>query len=264
LDGEYRCGWPIIGSMDATAENPLPPDPTAPFRDALNVGSYPGAGTLKLRMVGVEVCLLLLCGCDDHQGADGQGWHVSVFRALLREIVTSHEELESALVAKRIGRLAWAARQFMELRILALYVAGSTENAKRLWQDRYLDAADLLKRFTAISDATDALKPFAAQVDPARKKVESGLQECGFTGREGILRTSRIAEDLGLKAEFAAMNPLLSKLVHPTAYSLFAALQPEQEGLFCQLLFNIGAWYCDVALTILDARLKALGWPSLP
>jgi hypothetical protein len=122
----------------------------------------------------------------------------------------------------------------------------------------------LLKRFTAVPGAADALKPFSAQIAPLRLKVEAALQECGFSGRESVLRASWIAEKLGLKAEFAAMNPFLSKLVHPTAYSLFASLQPEQEHLFCQLLFNIGAWYCDAVLTTIDARLKALGWPSLP
>src|ERR1035437_10146941 len=80
--------------------------------------------------------------------------------------------------------------------------------------------------------AADALKPFSAQIAPLRLKVEAALQECGFSVRESILRTRRIAEELGLEAEFAAMNPFLSKLVHPTASSLFAALQPEQEQLF--------------------------------
>jgi hypothetical protein len=100
--------------------------------EALKLGSSPKAGALRLRIIGAEACLLLLCGCDHHQGSGGEGWHVEVFRALLREAVKSHRELEAALADRSMERLAWAARRFLELRIAALDATSSKKNAKQL------------------------------------------------------------------------------------------------------------------------------------
>jgi hypothetical protein len=187
-----------------------------------------------------------------------EDWYIDVFRALLTQSMKSHEELESGRQEKRLGRLAWAARNFLELKVWAQYVIASKDNAKHLYDDRFLDARDLMKRVeTHIPSAL--LNTVLPGFRENRSKVEQGFKEAGFVDNDRYLKTSGVAADLGLSSEFSTMNAFLSKLVHPTAFSLFG--RATDEGIY-QLLFGIGAWYCNDTLVRLDVHLKSLGLKS--
>jgi hypothetical protein len=188
-------------------------------------------------------------GCED--------WYIDVFRCLLTEAMKSHEELKSGLQDKRIGRLAWAARNFLELRVWVQYVAASKENAKRLYDDRMLDASDLMKRIDKLAkpDLVDSMFPVYRD---NRTKVAQGLKEADLGDNDHYLRTSDLAVALG-NSEFSAMNSILSKLVHPTAFSLFG--RATEDSVY-HWLFGIGAWCCNDMLIRLDTHMKTLGLPS--
>jgi hypothetical protein len=125
-----------------------------------------------------------------------------------------------------IGYTAWIARGFLELRVLLQYVLQSEENGSRFMSDALNDGVESVRAF--LSPATRHPE-LAGLAEEGRKCIADALKTAPRTGAAAAhLNTGRIAADLGIGEYFRLLNKLLSKLLHPTALSVFVTQMPEK------------------------------------
>jgi hypothetical protein len=218
----------------------------------------PSPGELDLAVIGTRIRLMPLNDCTLDED-----WYIEVFMGVLMETVRSYEELKDGLACQRLGRLAWASRNLLELKVWSWYVTAARENARRLYDDRFVDAADLMRRFDGLFAAFPNLEAFVPSYQVFREKVTNARQQCGLADQNSYLKVSKVAKEVGLDTEFSALNTVLSKLVHPTAFSLYAVVTGDALASNCQLMYGLGAWYCRDVLVRIDSHLKGSGLPSI-
>jgi hypothetical protein len=158
-------------------------------------------------------------------------WVVQVPVGLLFEVWRIQAELGAAVTQGNIPNLAFLCRQSLEMHVWARYVASSTLAAKRFHQDAYVDGLEVFrlldKVFLALDQgwhsvlraATDSLVPEFERV-LSRDKVGLTMNKLRTMKHLNIAQT---AAEVGYGQMFALWNPLLSKLVHATAYNVLVA-----------------------------------------
>ncbi|MGI9074504.1 MAG: hypothetical protein ACR2JB_25035 [Bryobacteraceae bacterium] len=137
--------------------------------------------------------------------------------------------------------LAWACRNLLELRIYTRYALQSSQNCKDFADDMWVDAIQIfeaLKGWIQVSDpgiVTPILDETIA--DFRNEKRRRGIS------RKKYLDVRTISENVGLRQEFTYMNKVLSKLVHPTAFSVLTPLDHDVLNRLKLLIFNAGVEY---------------------
>lgn len=128
-----------------------------------------------------------------------------------------------------IPRLAWAARNIMELRILSRYVCQSQANLDRFQADVLTIGATTLRSLIRLHNDI-AMEVGAPQMPPelhrAQGELQSARDEAGL-GEESVLLARECAKRVGLEKEYFALSGVTSMLVHPSAISVLKTFDLE-------------------------------------
>ena len=135
------------------------------------------------------------------------------------------DELERGYREKRITKIAWAARNLLELTVWVDYCNLSEAHAKRLRDDL---ARDLLG-FSGVIQLIYA----EAQGSPAKdldeamagitRAAEHHFDVVGIDGN--FKKIVEAAEETGQRNKFVALNKMFSKYAHPTALAMNSVLE---------------------------------------
>lgn len=194
-------------------------------------------------------------------------WVVQVPVGVLDEVWRIQSELPPAVKQENIPRLAFLCRNALELHIWARYAASSLDAAKRFHQDAYVDGLEVFRLMNKVFQVVDAeWHPLIkAETDPLmpefervlkRDKVGLSLPELSAMKHLNIAQT---AAEVGYGQVFTLWNPILSKLVHATAYNILVAGK-TMEGIGLALVQGI-ARELRCTVTFINEYLKSNGLP---
>jgi hypothetical protein len=158
-------------------------------------------------------------------------WIVQVPLGILHEVWRTEVQLTLAIRQENIPKLAFLCRSALELHIWARYVMSTPNAAKRFHEDAYVDALEMLKLMDKAFKHTPAeIHPIIkSQLDPLIPQFEEVLIRDKVGNSIDQLRNMKhlyvgeIAKAVGYTAIYEIWNPVLSKLVHATAYSVLIA-----------------------------------------
>jgi hypothetical protein len=123
-------------------------------------------------------------------------------------------------VEKRITKVAWAARNLLELSIWVDYCNLSNAHAKRFRDDSARDLIGFSKAIQSIY--VEGYGTPAQDLDDAMRRLvafaEKTFNVAGLD--DDFERVSDAAEEVGRRTTFSSLNKLFSKFAHPTALSL--------------------------------------------
>jgi len=177
------------------------------------------------------------------------GWREKQLFKFIGLLTQNADDLERAYREKRITKLAWAARNILELSIWIDYCNRSDVQAKQLRDDSARDLLGFAKAIQAIYIEGQG------SPDLGLKKTEQDLisfaqNVFGVTGLDDdFKRVSEAAKDVGRENNFRQLNKLFSKFAHPTAISLNAVVAVEADAGIRTMFLNDGVELATDALT---------------
>ena len=165
-----------------------------------------------------------------------------VVRELVDASLTNYQELRRGFMESNYPLLAWACRNLLELTIFIKFVLLSGENARRFGDDRLVDGSELVR---ALRDLELHYDPKASTValDDVLNQMQTQMNAESVTASKH-LEVRKLAEMVGLKEDYASVNRVCSKLVHPTSWSVLAMNKGTNSFPGAgQLLFLYGVGY---------------------
>jgi len=166
--------------------------------------------------------------------------------------------------------LAWAARNSAETMIWTKFVTSSESNARRFYLDWLNDADEALTRAIELdrAEGTDLRgKYLDSDFDPtAPAKAQAHIAELRLkyqSPSQRRLNLAKVAKEIGEDAVFVNLNPILSKLLHTTAYSVLSF--PSGPARAGQALFILdrGFWTLIRVVGVIDAFLRRRNLTSI-
>jgi hypothetical protein len=168
------------------------------------------------------------------------------FFEIVRELVdaglTNYQELRRGFLESNYPLLAWACRNLLELTIFLKFALLSGDNARRFGDDRLVDGSELVR---ALRDLELHYDPKASTVvlDDALREMQTQMTAENVTANKH-LEVRKLAETVGLKEDYASVNRVCSKLVHPTSWSVLAMNKGRNSFPDArELLFLYGVGY---------------------
>lgn len=157
--------------------------------------------------------------------------------------------------------MAWACRNLLEITVFSKYVLLSEQNAREFAADRLIDAVeigtalkklqDLINREIAAEGGAVAGQQMQETPVGADQIIDkyTKLLDQERVVRRVPLKMVRLARSVGLGDAYEGMNKLCSKLVHPTAWSLFTAeVGSERFPEVSEIFLVYGAFYYGMVL----------------
>jgi hypothetical protein len=113
--------------------------------------------------------------------------------------------------------IAWAARNLFELEIWTRFVLRKREYAERFAKDWIMDGIGILE----CMQQTLVVPGKRCQPD-AQKDLEKlyTMRDAQLPGERRFLDSRQFIAELGMKERYDQLNPVFSKLVHPTSWSV--------------------------------------------
>ena len=188
-------------------------------------------------------------------------WFFNTITALLRAIGREYHHLNIGY--EKTGRvLSWAARNLMEIDIFTEYVLKSKDNAKRFSEDQFIDALDIFSSFKAwiIGGEPNSTTPL---LDLTIAEMERVKSQQGIT-RTKYLRTEDIAKSLNRLDEYKHFNKVASKLIHPTAWSLFAVQEESELLMLKPYLYRTGTFHFTATYSAIREHVQTRGTEPPP
>ncbi|MGH9490472.1 MAG: hypothetical protein ACRD17_08170 [Terriglobales bacterium] len=197
-------------------------------------------------------------------------WHLDILQNLAGELAMSIVRLQIAGPESWhvVTPLAHAARYALELRIWAEYCCRSEANARRFFEDRWLDGRDFhkaIENFAMTVGGPAASEKLAPLYDRLARTLDRTQRACGAEGdRRAFTRVSAAAEGVGLGPFFADANRVLSKFAHPTSMVVLG-FTPDASKL-TGFFRAVGGECCWLGLTAIGDHADALlrGAPLSP
>jgi hypothetical protein len=174
-------------------------------------------------------------------------WFRELLAGLLNSTLREYRHLKLGL-RESTALLAWACRNLLELNIYVQYVLKSEANARRFAGERLADGMDIFDSFKAWAARNDPSLVTAAVDAALNLLIELKAQEESAPGRP--MSTRYVSAEVGLADEYANMNKVCLKLIHPTAFSVLAGDDEGELVLLRPVLFRSGAGH---GLEILQA-----------
>jgi hypothetical protein len=141
-------------------------------------------------------------------------------------------------------------RNLLELAVFTKYVLMSEANARRFAEDRLIDGCNII---TSLRTLEFHINPNSDTklLDDALVRMQAQMAAENVTATK-YLAVGSLAEIVGMKEEYACMNRVCSKLVHPTAWSILAVNKGDNAfSQFRPIFFQAGAQYLsDLYLAI--------------
>lgn len=170
------------------------------------------------------------------------GWFFQIVFELMDATLTNYNHLKIGYDAYNSPLLAWACRNLLELAVLTKFVLMSEGNARRFAHDRLIDGCDILTSLTALQLYL-APQSDTSVADDTLARMRAQMVAEGVTAKRH-LTTVALAKIVGMDEDYACMNRVCSKLVHPTAWSVLA--MNKEDNSFSQsrqIFFDAGAQY---------------------
>ena len=177
-------------------------------------------------------------------------WFFQIVFELIDATLSNYDQLKIGYNDNNSHLLAWACRNLLELAIFTKYVLISEANARRFADDRLIDGCNII---TALRTLELHINPNSdtTLLDDALARMQAQMTAEGVTAKR-YLDAGSLSETVGMKEDYACMNRVCSKLVHPTAWSVLAV--NKGENAFSQsrpIFFTCGVQYgCDLYLEI--------------
>jgi len=174
----------------------------------------------------------------------------------------------SPSAARRIARAASIISETgLELRIIALYIVKSKDNAYRFINDMIPDGIELFEAVVRIQERVRKTEGLEVDSGPARQTLSNlnarklGL---GMNQSDSHLDMLTLAKEVGLRQEYLDVNKICSKLVHRTAFSVLV-FEPEGElGYIGPLMYHFGVQYGLDVWATLTAHIGQYGLHPVP
>ena len=112
---------------------------------------------------------------------------------------------------------AWAARNLFELEIWTRYVLTKKDYADRFAKDWIMDGIGILESFHGWSESRG--RPRDTSTDKDLEKLYS-MRDAELPGCGRFLDARQYVAELGMEQDYKYLNPIFSKLVHPTSWSV--------------------------------------------
>jgi len=204
---------------------------------------------------------------SEAQGQNGlEFWHEKVPSGLNQTALFSYRNLLLACRQEGISAAAWATRNLLETRIWTEYVTASKDNARRFYLDWLNDARELLDKAHSYDGSINLeewriTSPYA-DLDFGETTAETArdwlgeLRNSSALVDEDYIRVGTIAKELGHAAKFASLNRMLSKFVHPTAFSVLSMPSDRARHNTVTFILVEGSTACARCLTFLNDFLK--------
>ena len=151
---------------------------------------------------------------------DANYFFFEVVRELVDASLSNYQELRRGFLEFNNPLLAWACRNLLELTIFLKFVLLSGENARRFADDRLVDGVELITALRDLELHYDS-NASTAVLDDALNRMQAQMTAESVTASKH-LEVRRLAEDARLKEDYACVNRICSKLVHPTSWSVLA------------------------------------------
>lgn len=156
----------------------------------------------------------------------------NLFHAVLVRIIEKLEEENNVLAFEddaTIPKLAWAARNICELRVISAYVCKSTINAERFQKDVLISGTSTQH---ALRKLTEGLARQVGAEGPTEEiyrlhAANQAIRESAGVGSEGPLMARTCAKAVGLEKDYLAFSSVTSPLVHPSAISVLKIVDLE-------------------------------------
>ncbi|MGA8741338.1 MAG: hypothetical protein WB561_09155 [Terracidiphilus sp.] len=187
-------------------------------------------------------------------------WRASQLAQFLGLLSQNVEDLREGYSQQRITKIAWAARNLLELSIWVDYCNLSDSNAKKFNDDTGRDLLEFGQITQKVFDAYGS-GPSAELNAVMQEMVKVAPSKFGITGIEDdYTKVREAAEVLGAHSRYAANFKRYSKYAHPTALAMHSVLPgviEVEEGLRNEFLKD-GAHFSSAALSgIGDVVLKS-------
>ena len=187
-------------------------------------------------------------------------WFTNVLVGFAVELRRSFHELHTGVSDHILGRAALACRNLLEIRYWTMYAAKSEDNIWRLRKEALIDMRDMLDKFTTACQANPELAPVLPSLQQGRAWFEEQCRQTGESADGPYIRVSNLAQELGLADEHRTMSSFLSKLIHPTGFSICL---PGAEDFTYQQLYSVGCWYFNDCFERVNEVLKRVNLPVL-
>jgi len=180
-------------------------------------------------------------------------WRENQLSCFVKSLTTNTFELERAFMEQRIGTLAWVTRNILELSVWIDYCNLSDANAERFRTDAARDFLGLVKAVQSLQVAEYGSEHVG--LEQAQRALEAfAISAYGIPTLDDTFEmVSSAAKDLGRGKAFLAMNKLLSKFAHPTAWAVNATDSIEADADFREMFLLDGIEIATESLTKLRA-----------
>jgi hypothetical protein len=185
-------------------------------------------GDLKKLFPGWAMLLMLQLPAANVRPKKLAKWREDQLVSFITMLGLSAVDLEKAYREKRITKLAWAARNLLELSVWIDYCNLSDKHAKRFRDDMMRDLYGLSAAVQRSVEIESGAKD--RTLDQKLAGLATLAQSSGIQGLEDDFeRVSEAAKELGRQPVFSNANKLLSKFVHPTAWAIHTVTSVEAD-----------------------------------
>lgn len=171
---------------------------------------------------------------------------------LLQAATYACRQLQAGWRERDLPMLAWSSRNALEVMIWTKYVTSNALNAKRFYLDWLNDAEETLTKsialdqFTGADHKTDGVYRDLFKYDPsvqlkARTHLDN-LRRKHTAPAQKRLDIARVAQEVGEGMRFKNLNPLMSKFLHATAYSVLSIPSRVSHERKAALMLDAGFW----------------------
>jgi hypothetical protein len=201
---------------------------------------------------------------DNPKGLPYPIGYLTALYGLVHQTVTAHSQLWDAAAEKNVMYCAYNTRNLLELGIWSEYCCRSVEHGLRFAEDTVRDYAGIL---VAIRDVATGLDDQKSRTDLAELLANHAVRSTALgMGAEdrGYLRINAAAKELGPEVEqsFKAVNTVVSKFVHPTAFVVNNAAFPQWDDAFVKevvlQMFAIGISRADAIIERISAKVVGM------
>ncbi len=146
---------------------------------------------------------------------------------------------------KNVQYAALAVRNLLEVAIWTEYCGKSKENAERFFGDAVRDVNGIMAACNRMSESATVLPDnwnsdwSVAESSLKRMAARVGIQEFDPKFLPVSEAAKEISPEIGIV--FSKLNTILSKFVHPTAFSVKSVLPPKTVASLTSMFLPIGA-----------------------
>jgi hypothetical protein len=185
-------------------------------------------------------------------------WRERQLFNFIRLLTQNAEDLVKGYREQRIRKVAWAARNILELWVWVDYCNLSDAHAKQFRDDTARDLVGFVKAVQMI-EVHNQGKQHVELAEKHRELVTFVESAYGIKQLDDdFTRVSEAAKELGRQIEFLALNKLCSKYAHPTSIALNSVGAVKADGGFRGMFLKDAVGHAaDALTTIREAIAKA-------